>query len=300
MSKLLDRLIAAVRRPEAPATELDAALVEARREAEVAEIAVTAAEAGYRAALLGPEGKLAALDDARRAAARDRDRTVAVVGALDARVAEARDREAEDGRRERYDAARQRAADAGAALKETYPLIVTGFRDLLQEIAEADALVVAVNADLPAGAIPLEGPEAVRATPALAREVVSTDVVTLWCRAGTIEPLAPEYQARVQPDGSLPRTTAGVFAPTGGAQGGEFVQRRFRRIRYRGAVYADAPCSLATSVRLPAFGPVGPDWSPVGWNTDPAAVLAALAAPVEPPPATDAREVREAFEVVPA
>ncbi|MCJ2102707.1 hypothetical protein [Methylobacterium sp. E-046] len=140
-------------REDATMAELAPSLPASEAELAAAEAARAVAEEAYRGALLSVDAAgQQQLDDARREAARRVERTTALVDTLRQRLSDAQAREAEAARVERYEAARQQADDAAAALAEMYPQLAQALVDLLKGVMQAEVEVLAVNEDLPKNA----------------------------------------------------------------------------------------------------------------------------------------------------
>lgn len=75
-------------------------------------------------------------------------------------------------------------------LTEEYPELIARLADLKAAVAQADARRAEANRDLPAGREPMSPVEhRVRDVPSLPRREVSQEVVSVWCFAGTGEPI---------------------------------------------------------------------------------------------------------------
>ncbi|MCJ2009853.1 MULTISPECIES: hypothetical protein [unclassified Methylobacterium] len=120
---------------------------------------VRAAEDEYSRGLLDFTADAVALDAARRVAAVRLDQAQALCKAFSEKEVEARARDAEFARVERYEAARAQADDARRALAEMYPQLAGDLVSLLRVAAEAELAVKAADADLPRNAIPLANVE---------------------------------------------------------------------------------------------------------------------------------------------
>lgn len=300
MPRAFSDLIALVT-SDAPADSaaLAAGLVDARFSVSEAEADHAAADAAYREGLLGDEKALAKLAAIRSSAEVKRDRASALLARLEEHHAAAVSGEAETVRIAAYDAARSARDEAAAAVSAEYPGLVARILELVAVLAEADAAVEAVNADLPAGAEMLLSAEMIaRHIPGLPREDISDRTVELWCREGEDRPIPESMQGRVfsQEDGT------GYYSTDTGRHA--FVKRRFRRVAYRPATPSQHIARLASSLALPPLRPGELlTWTPEDWQiTSPRVTLAKLAAikaagAITVPAAPAAREVR--VELVP-
>ena len=204
--------------------------------------------------------------------------------------------EAEAARRERYDAARAKADAAVAMLRKEYPKAALAIVAVLKGLAEAEAAVDAVNADLPAGAERLRSPESVvRSKPGRPDNVISDVIEWLWQGELAIGPLSDDKQALVKPDRDNPRR--GTLA-LGRGDHLDVVARPYRRTKTVRGTGATILPDLAKEVVLPQLDPGGrPFWSALTWAT-PATVIAEiekLAAPLphrEPKPPEVVDELR--------
>lgn len=98
------------------------------------------------------------------------------------RAAEKAEKEAEAARQAAYNEAARVSEAVQKKLRERYPALAAELVELIATIAEADSLADRVNADLPAGALPLPPVEAaVRDRPYEPRRILNERVLDLWC-----------------------------------------------------------------------------------------------------------------------
>lgn len=266
-------LIALATKAKATSAEIETALETAWQAVAEAKAAHDQADADYTRGLLDlDEAGLQRVLDVRSAATIRRDRAAALVEALEDRFSEVQGDEAEQRRVAAYAAARTKGATAEKLIAERYPEIGRQLRSLLREIAEAEAAIGAVNADLPKNAAPLASPEiAVRARPVLPRKIVSETEVDLWCYKSEGWPIPAEFQSRIK---------AGADGNGYGTHNGTtgYVRRRFLRREFLPQQQGDDPTRLASDVELPAMHERGPPlWrGPTGWGITPQDVLRRL------------------------
>lgn len=254
MPSILDKIRTALKRPASTTAQLADALTDARRAAADAthsvERQVEAVAAGYLDAddkRAAARSKLADL----RAEAED---AAAILAEVERRHGAALAAD-EDARRQAVYADAKAKADAAAlALAKTYPKLAAGLVAMLKDLAEAQLAVVAANASLPDGAIPLADPEMMaRGFSGFPREIVSDEDVEAW---GSIErsvPLDEQFQSAIYDVGN-------GYGKRGHYIGGQqsmgepapnYRRRRFRKVTYREAVPGVHPYSLACAIRLP-------------------------------------------------
>lgn len=144
-SKIKD-LIARFKRPEAGSDELAATLEDARGVLAAAEAAMTEADRAYSAGLLEHDAdRLQAFKADREAAVVERDRAVALVGSLEARLAQTRAAEAETALQTEIAAVEATAERVGEKIRARYPQLARELVSLLKEISAADRSVAAMN-----------------------------------------------------------------------------------------------------------------------------------------------------------
>lgn len=261
------------RHPEAEPTEAAHDRDTAAAEVSAAEAAVTAAEEAYRAGLLeATPADLRALDDNRRAAAIRVDQARAFLAALETRLAEAQDREAERGKVERYAAARAQADAAADTLRDMYPQLAGALVDLLRGVAEAELSVKAVNANLPRGAAPLLPVESrVRDLPGRPEEIVSEAEVTRFCRKGAQLPGGLDQSA-------VHRVNGGEwFIQFSNAQNEYVAERAFIEQSYLPKDPGRSADGLAARLSLPGLrAGDAPFWKPPGDTVRPEKVLSVI------------------------
>lgn len=105
------------------------------------------------------------------------------------RAAEKAEKEAEAARQAAYAEAACVNEAVQKKLRERYPALAAELVELIAAIAEADALADRVNADLPAGALPLPPVEGtVRDRPYEPRRILNEKELGLWCLSGHDRP----------------------------------------------------------------------------------------------------------------
>lgn len=258
------------RHPEAEPAEAEQDRDTAAAEVAAAEAAVAAAEAAYTAGLLEANpADMRALDDNRRAAAIRVDQARAFLAALETRLAEAQDREAERGKAERYAAARAQADAAADTLRDMYPQLAVALVDVLRSVAEAEVAVKAANADLPRGAAPLLPVESrVRDLPGRPEEIVSEAEVTRFCRKGVQMPGGLDQSA-------VSRVNGGHwFIQHTNAQNEYVAERAFIEQSYLPKDPGKSADGLAARLNLPGLrAGDAPFWKPPGDTVRPEKVL---------------------------
>lgn len=261
------------RRPEAEPAEAAHDRDVAVAEVAAAEAAVAAAEAAYTAGLLEvTPADLRALDDNRRAAAIRVDQARAFLAALETRLAEAQDREAERAKTERYAAARAQADAAADTLRDMYPQLAGALVDVLRGIAEAEIAVKTANADLPRGAAPLLPVESrVRDVPGRPEEVLSEATVTRFCRKGAQLPGGLDQSA-------VSRVNGGHwFVQHTNAQNEYVAERSFVEQTFMPKDPGRSADGLAARLNLPGLrAGDAPFWKPPGDTVRPEKVLSLI------------------------
>lgn len=247
----ISNLIAIATKSKTTSAEIQTALAGARALIMAATAEHDQAEADYRAGLLTMnESQLQSVADAKAKAIVRRDRVEALISTLEARLAETAETEAATGRKTAYEDAQAHAQRAAEMLRERYPALCEQMCALLREVYAAEAAVIAVNRDLPAGAAELQGPEFLaRGTRGRDRRIVSEETVELWARPDGTQPWANQHSIVELEDGSgqIPK---GPMALQGS---GRFVKRQFIRREIIPAQRAHVPAALATQLALPAF-----------------------------------------------
>lgn len=146
MASKIKELIARFRRPEAGSDELAATLEDARAVLAATEAAMAEADRAYSSGLLEHDAEqLQAFRAQRDAAAVERDRAIALVSSLEARLAQTRDAEAEatlQAEIASVDAEADRVADK---IRARYPALARDLVALLKEISATDRKVSAMN-----------------------------------------------------------------------------------------------------------------------------------------------------------
>jgi len=172
--------------------------------------------------------------------------SAAAIEALRSKHSAAVAAEAEAGRKSRFDAAKAVAGDLPKLVAD-YERQARVVRDTIRKIAEIDTALTGANADLPAGANPIPDSSNLRSVPAVGREVLSEKAVDLWCRVGSREPIAAEYQNTVSPgaDG------LGYSHPSGARHPIAHEKRKFIRRELREATTGMHPTPLG-QLNLPA------------------------------------------------
>lgn len=144
-SKIRD-LIARFRRPEAGSDELAATLEDARAVLAATEAAMTEADQAYSSGLLEHDAEqLQAFRAQRDAAAVERDRAIALVSSLEARLVQTRDAEAEAALQAEIASVNAEADRVADKIRARYPALARELVGLLKEISAADRKVSAMN-----------------------------------------------------------------------------------------------------------------------------------------------------------
>jgi hypothetical protein len=268
--------------------DIAAALEKARADLTAAESAVETAKTAYDAGLLELDKvALRKLLDAKTEAGIEIDQVNAKIAKLERQHADALEAEAADMRQRRYDEARASSEAAEKRLRKEYPKAALQIRDLLADLAAASLAVREANADLPEGAPGLLDPEYSRSQHTLYQEVLSEDVVWMWCEIDGARPVRDELQRHVhaheknrrgmmtdRSDSAENPLTYGVVQTEHGVL--EVVRKRFRRTKHlpdQGG-YNIAP--LASEIFLPPLDAAAtPFWKPAHDQRDAANQAAA-------------------------
>lgn len=200
MMTVFDRISAVFAAKKTPAADaLERLLDEARRHLAGCEAALEVLEASRAEAVLGGDETRLAFRTKLSAAAADVDDARLAVEEIERRLIARRDAD-EQGRRLRAYERAQAARDAAAStLQREYPDIAERFLVVLKAVAEADRLVEAANAELPAGFSELTSTEwTARVGGHRPQRVVDDRTVTLWRAPGSDQPLPPELQEKVE------------------------------------------------------------------------------------------------------
>lgn len=178
-------ILGVAKKPDAAAASLREALDETERGIPDLEARADRLENSRSDALL--EGDDAAIDELEAqivAANRAIERAYAARDRLRQKLKAAEGEEAEEGRRQRYEAARKASADATKALRQ-YPALAAQLVEIVETIASAEAEIASANADLPAGVEPLPSAEtAARGWPAIPAKEVRGRPRQAWFFAG--------------------------------------------------------------------------------------------------------------------
>jgi hypothetical protein len=263
---IVDRILG---RAAAPASSagVRAELTKAEEAAETARTDLEEAKRAYA-------GSLLAVDPAETARARQAvtdaevavDRAEALTVALRARFEAECEVEAEEDRRQAYDAAAAAQAKATRRLERDYPRLAREIVDLLSDLARAELKVLDANEDLPAGAAPIQSPEAtIRFGAPLPAQALDERVESEWHYAPgqTLDGPVEHYLVReIKPRhpgariGSLERRY-----DRGGATREFIVVKRRRRVQtFLPALPAGPVDPLAVGVRLPGLDYGEPDY----------------------------------------
>ncbi|MEE7504169.1 hypothetical protein [Methylobacterium mesophilicum] len=205
---MISKLLAAIRLQTDATPLADAArLVErARAEHEEAARQLDAAREAYTASLVADDDKAAIgayVEVDRRKVLLAR--AAAAIELAEKVQAEAAERDAEAGRRQRYTEAQARIRTAVKAL-EAYPEHARAIRDIFAAVAHANVAMGAANADLPAGAKPLRSAEAqVRGVPGAPERELSREALgSIWHFTGPQEmwgEVSPLYWSNIRETG---------------------------------------------------------------------------------------------------
>lgn len=252
-------LLGMAQREDATTDELIPTIDEAEADLVAARSGVIAAEEAYQSGLLSDnDSMLRKLAEARTEASIRVDRAAAVVVALKDRLAQARVREEEAVRVQKYQDAQRQADEARRALAEMYPMLAGQLVQLLTVVAEAEKAVRQVNDDLPKSAAPLPHVEgSVRDVEGTPQQIISEQDLDLWCWPGEQHPHGlDQTKVHVNDDGS-------GFIKRGSSQAEYLVLRRFKRVITREAVRASSSASLAGTITLPGLSALdAPFWQP--------------------------------------
>lgn len=296
----LKTLIDLLRKPLVAARDLETAAHEADQIAQAAEIACVAAEEAYQAGLLGDERTLAKLDNARRAAVVERDRTRRLADELDTRLTAAVSEERRARRQAAHNETMAQAEAIRARFAKEYNLHAGAIRSLLAALAEAEvarsdtAQDAAEFGDIP----PVE--DAIRRMSWSGEEIVEIKTVHLWVIDGRTDPIPADQIENVRPrSGTTAGSDKGMLPYQGGLNAGfwDVTRRPFRLTRYREQLDFDAP-SLLQVVNLPALHPYGDAFVTAERWRSPDTSLAHLRQARRPDPVIE-RPVRERLELVP-
>lgn len=201
--------------------------------------------------------------------------------------------DAEHARRSAVHEDGRKASDAAVKMiAQEYPAAVEHILSILKRLAEAQRIVAAANADLPADAAQLLDPEMIaRGIPGTPREVVADEQIEAWGRFDLDQPVDAAFQSQIYDCGN-------GWGKRGHYEGGSHTQgeseplyrkRRFHKLTTLEGVQASFPLPLAATVRLPnvrgnlmAWGsdhlPHDPGlYAAMAGEAEPAAVLARLA-----------------------
>ncbi|GEO99508.1 hypothetical protein [Methylobacterium haplocladii] len=304
LASTLAALVGVARAKETTVSKVEAALIEAREQVASANREHDAAERAYESGLLDESAAaLAKLLDRKASAVIERDRAAALVKALENRLAEAR---AAESRAEREAVHRDAVAKADAIkarFADEYRHHAGAIRNLLRDLAEAETARLQANPlQQEFGRIePVE--DAIRGAQWEPEEIVSSEVVTLWCMDGRTEPLPADKQRDVRPRGNselhrglLPSTASGQCSPTAGQW--ECTQRQYRRVVVREASRSSTADSLLQAVHLPGLHHLAEHYVTSETWRSPDTALAHLSRerPADP---VIARPVVERFELIP-
>lgn len=245
--------------------DIATAIAKAQAELESAESAVVAAETAYNANLLTADKKsLRSFLDAKVEAQIDIDTARARLERLERDHETALEAEAADERQRRYDEAKAASEAAEKRLRQEYPRAATAIRELLAELAAASIAIREANADRPEGAPPLFDPEHSRSQHNLYQEVLSEDVVWMWCEIDGASPIREDLQRNVRAHekhrrGMMTDRTDSEGAPLtyGSVQTEhghlEVVRKCFRRTKFLPDVGGHHIAPLAGEIVLPAL-----------------------------------------------
>lgn len=180
-----------------------------------------------------------------------------------------------------YHAANEKAERAAAALTKEYGPACRKLVVLLRQVMEAQLAVDEVNGDLPAGGVPLSGPEVrARGLDGLPRVETGRRSVKRWCYVETGYVVPEELSAGISPDGSgghYLRSDRGSHSLNLGTVRVE--ERAFEEVEFLPEIPGTLAESLLVSLNLPGVQAFDtPFFQPIArWQTpDPAEILAAL------------------------
>lgn len=270
-------------RRETDPDKIEAALAEARKNAEAAVSAREAAEDLYRESLLDTdvaesERRLAAVASARV----EIDRNEALVAALVKRLGDARAEQDRARRAAIHADATAKCEAIKARLGTEYRHHAIALRALLRDLAEAE--VVRIEANKVAGDLGyIESPEErARGSFSLPEEIVSRETVELWVLHGDVNPMPAESQGKVRADPNRP--ARGYYQHPGATEAWLCHRQRFERVRFREATADPNLVSLLRAVSLPTFAAFGSDFITPERFRSPDTALAHLTGEVGPAP----------------
>jgi hypothetical protein len=209
------------------------------------------------------------------------ERTALARDEISRRLEQAVQVESEDARRERYEAARAQVAAASALIQSKYVTAALQIARIIASVEEAEHAAQAVNADLPAGAAPLIGPESLaRQKQGKPEEIVSTKVVERWV-LGTGGLVRPDHEHLININAK--DASKGVLRNIQSNASSELPveRRRFYEVRFHpheARVWED---HLAKTVRLPGVKVGDLTFWPHVADARPAKASAADARPIE-------------------
>ena len=274
MPSIIDKVRAALKRPTPTTEQLAAALDDAHRAQAEARADVERASGVVAAGFMDAAAKRQADRDVLTKARETAEDAGLVLAEVERRHAAALAADEDTRRRWLYDAAKIEADAAALALSKTYPTLARGIVAMLADLAKAQQAVAMVNAELPAGALPLADPEfAARGVLGLPREVISEEEVTVWAYIDSFKPAPDEMQASIKGDVKGWGRHEGSHAP-------HFRRHRFLKRQVRIETRGEDPRPLASVIQLPAVLGLGFLWElAAGWaSMEPSDVLARVAA----------------------
>ncbi|MGJ3264321.1 MAG: hypothetical protein ACFE0R_13900 [Salinarimonas sp.] len=266
-----DRIAATLTDPSPAASAVREILGEARGEA--ARLAGLKAKLRERA--MHPTTPAAEVKTARAKIADadfEAERLIVAVEALEVALSRAEAREAEAGRRERYDAACAALKGAEAALAKRWDALAGEMTALLTTAAEAVEAATTANQALPQGAAPLAIPDVIDGRRAATEErIIGERTVELWCYEGTTRTID---ERQLEPAVSGRRRIKYATASNGVERIEYAVLVPFREITFVPARTVERGVPIYAAASLPALAGAPPYWQAQDYGADPRRALA--------------------------
>jgi DNA polymerase III delta prime subunit len=250
---------------------------------EAAERKVAALEEKRRAVLLeGTNDDVAAIEKEIQSACLDVERTALARDEIARRLEQAIHAETEETRRARYEVARAQVGDAAALIKNQYVKAALQIARIIASVEEAERAAQAINADLPAGAAPLIGPECLaRQKPGRPEEIVSTKAVERWVFESSGRIVPSEYERFINKNAK--DVNKGVLrnVQPGASSESPVERRRFNEVRFNPHEVREWEDHLSKTVHLPGVEIGSPTFWPHVPGARPANASSGSARPVE-------------------
>ncbi|WP_210250324.1 hypothetical protein [Methylobacterium planeticum] len=292
-----------IARKETDSAKIEAALVEARSQIEVATREREAVEAAYRDGLLdSPQAELEKRLAEKAAATVRLDQAEALVAALVQRLGMARAAEDRARRKAIHDDARQKCDAIRARLPQEYQHHAGALRTLLRDLAEAEVARQHAEREAPEFEFIPSPEDEVRSGNGVPEEIILQETVRLWVIDGRVEPLTEDAQEKVQRNSNNPER--GSYTPPRSdhmyGSNGTFhcTLRTFTRSTYREGISGVALDRLYAYVSLPALHVYGDAYCTPEHYRGADTALAHLGGDLRPDPKIE-RKVCERLELVP-